>query len=180
LYLSGCPIQILQRFPHGPHVSKKNPSNETLPRLPMEIVDLVKSFLKLHEQRVIVYKYFDTKFEEFLQSGYEKIYQTHCVAITKQFQEISENTKSILIEIRKLDTEVADLIQGIQQNEREKLKLTIEIQMLKRDYAKNKKNEELIHGERELAFDKALRLKLVEFNEIVISINDKIMELQSE
>lgn len=137
-------------------------------------------FLALHEQRVTVYKYFDTKFKEYLDSGYEQVYKGHVMAITRQFQDISENVKKLQEGIEKDDAEGSNVIQQIQMNEKEKLRVTIEIQMIKKKYRADKKKQEMIQNEIELKYDRDLIEKKREMDEIVQKINDLIMELSVE
>eukprot|EP01080_Neovahlkampfia_damariscottae_P010192 gene10192-2611_t len=139
-----------------------------------------KNILKikqLQEERVQTYKFFQQKFEDYLDTKFEKVYQYHCQNITKKFKEISENINEIEKEFKK-EEEIKSIIRKLQNYERENLKLIIEIQYLKTNF-KFKKNNDLLN-ESEFEFDRNLKEMNLKHTNLIKDINDIISELLQE
>ncbi|KAI8575030.1 hypothetical protein K450DRAFT_263674 [Umbelopsis ramanniana AG] len=97
-----------------------------------QLLILLKSFSNSQSTRVALYKEFDDAFTDYKAKRLPiDQYQSICGIVTDGFQEVSQQIQTIERQLR--DTysreDLAQLIRRVQEGEREKLKLTVNIQI---------------------------------------------------
>eukprot|EP00708_Paratrimastix_pyriformis_P006006 GAFH01005181.1.p2 GENE.GAFH01005181.1~~GAFH01005181.1.p2 ORF type:complete len:163 (-),score=30.33 GAFH01005181.1:165-653(-) len=120
---------------------------ETTPEKFETPLALLKDFLTLQEERVHTYQRFDENLKNFLADHNEAEYLRHVRNTTSAFQSLSEE----IIEIRrKLEAKghrrEGELIGQLQDQEREKLRLTVGIHQLKTRGVRTPGDEEQMHA----------------------------------
>jgi hypothetical protein len=136
-----------------------------------ENLEKILKIKQLQEERVKTYQLFEEKFQDYLDTKFEKVYQHHCQLITKKFIEISSNINAIEKEFEK-DEEISSLIRTLQSFEKENLKMVIEIQLLRKDFKFNKGND--LMDENEIKFQRDLKEKKLKHTILVENINETI------
>eukprot|EP00743_Colponemidia_sp_Colp-15_P009986 GILK01010957.1.p1 GENE.GILK01010957.1~~GILK01010957.1.p1 ORF type:complete len:166 (-),score=17.42 GILK01010957.1:182-679(-) len=145
-------------------------------------------FRVLQEQRAETYSKFSSLFREFLQNRSEAVFQTVCADVTNIFSRINEEIRQIESVLRGGSSEeqrAADLIRDIQANERDNLRMTVQIQLIRRQLAfecepDNHGHDHEDHSEssRRDELTDALHALLASHGKIISSINDSLDELR--
>eukprot|EP01114_Cavostelium_apophysatum_P017201 TRINITY_DN5052_c0_g2_i1.p1 TRINITY_DN5052_c0_g2~~TRINITY_DN5052_c0_g2_i1.p1 ORF type:complete len:146 (-),score=42.53 TRINITY_DN5052_c0_g2_i1:205-642(-) len=140
--------------------------------------EVIDQFLQLQTQRVAVYTRFHQIFKEYIENKDFSAYDEKVRHITAEFAQISKQIISTEQQLRDQHANsAANLIRLIQENEKEKLQLTIAQQIMKKE---NLVDQE---GEYDPLYEHQLKLKSQKLNEIILNINDaleEIRELRSE
>lgn len=101
-------------------------------------VELLKQFEEVQGRRAQLYSRFEAGFRRYLETRQEGIYRRLLAELTGQFAEVSKEVIDLEASLRdgRGRGDLADMLRGVQQNEREKLRLTLALQALKAAYEK--------------------------------------------
>jgi len=142
----------------------------------MSIADLTNNFKKFQNQRIQIYREFEASFKEYQQTGIEEEYTNKIKSITVAFSECSIKIRNIEQEFRNINkNDIGDIIRAIQLLEKEKLEITIQLQLLKKERSVNFENED---HEKNFSVDKSIKEKSKRIAEIINDINDKIEDIK--
>ncbi|KAG7549527.1 Required for excision 1-B domain-containing protein [Arabidopsis thaliana x Arabidopsis arenosa] len=169
---------------------------------------LLRSLLEIQQRRAQAYAKLKSGFSEYVESGAEPLYQTLCSEITTEFSECSKLVREM--ESQFLNPQVgradlAQLLSDIQNQEKQKLHLTVTIQVLKKagrpsermlthENCKFKKpmQHECVHlheiteaagteeAEADAEFDNALKEAIRGVQDAVTSINEYLEDIRYE
>ncbi|KAL5707617.1 hypothetical protein ACHQM5_018501 [Ranunculus cassubicifolius] len=101
----------------------------------MAIIDLLQRFLVVQQRRAQTYARLRRGFNEYIAGGGDLAYQQLCRDITHEFNECSKQVLEIESLFLKPDfsrNDLASLLRSVQTQEKEKLNLTVTIQVLKK------------------------------------------------
>ncbi|EFN57050.1 hypothetical protein CHLNCDRAFT_143776 [Chlorella variabilis] len=102
-------------------------------------LELLDSFLAVQRERAAAYRRFDAAFRAYLQNGAEGPYRHVMGQLTAQFQDCSRRVLSVEAALQSTgQDEAAALLRAVQENEREKLRLTLALQALKAAHAQQR------------------------------------------
>ncbi|KAM6584072.1 hypothetical protein CsatB_011074 [Cannabis sativa] len=99
------------------------------------IVHLLRKFLALQQRRAEAYSNLKRGFSEYMISGNELVYQQLCSDITLEFNNCSKQVIEIesLFKNSEYDrVDLAKLLRAVQEQEKQKLNLTVTLQVLKK------------------------------------------------
>ncbi|KAH7297015.1 hypothetical protein KP509_26G049300 [Ceratopteris richardii] len=99
------------------------------------LLELLRRFLSIQHRRASIYSRLNSAFQDYLQTGAEAAYQQVCSQITTEFSDCSKQVLKLEVLFRspKHDREdLANLLQSVQVQEKQKLHMTAQIQVLKR------------------------------------------------
>ncbi|KAH8556780.1 DNA repair REX1-B-domain-containing protein [Umbelopsis sp. PMI_123] len=135
-----------------------------------QLLNLLKSFSNSQSTRVALYKEFDDAFADYKAKRLPiDQYQSICGIVTDGFQEVSQQIQSVEHQLR--DTysreDLAQLIRRVQEGEREKLKLTVNIQIWEIESETGDKD-----------FSEAITEARPKLAELLDSINDILEEVR--
>ncbi|XP_022150684.1 uncharacterized protein LOC111018757 [Momordica charantia] len=102
---------------------------------PSNTLGLLRKFLEIQQRRAEAYAKLKRGFDEYMTSGREVSYQQLCSEITTEFNYCSKQVIDIESDFRNPDhsrLELADLLRSVQLQEKQKLHLTAQIQLLKK------------------------------------------------
>ncbi|KAJ3693763.1 hypothetical protein LUZ60_009243 [Juncus effusus] len=100
-----------------------------------DLVGLLRRFLAVQQRRAEAYTKLRRGFNEYMANGAELVYQQLCGEITQEFNDCSKQVlemESLLSMPEICRTDLANLLKGVQVQEKQKLHLTIKIQVLKK------------------------------------------------
>ncbi|XP_008446706.2 uncharacterized protein LOC103489347 isoform X1 [Cucumis melo] len=98
-------------------------------------LSLLRQFLEIQQRRAEAYSKLKRGFDEYMTSGREISYQQLCSEITTEFSNCSKQVIDIESNFRNSDhnrLELANLLRSVQEQEKQKLHLTAQIQLLKK------------------------------------------------
>ncbi|GAB5591158.1 hypothetical protein Unana1_06058 [Umbelopsis nana] len=140
------------------------------------LLKLLKSFTESQSTRVALYKEFDDAFNDYKTKRLPvEQYQSICGIVTEGFQEVSQQIQDVERQLKDTHAreDLAALIRKVQDGEREKLKLTVNLQIwdIESESSDKDYNQAIADARPELA-------KLVEsINEVLEEIRDAMSEL---
>ncbi|CAO3661126.1 unnamed protein product [Umbelopsis vinacea] len=139
------------------------------------LLNLLKSFTNSQSTRVALYKEFDDAFTDYKAKRLPiDQYQSICGIVTEGFQEVSQQIQTVECLLR--DTyareNLSNLIRNIQEGEREKLKLTVNMQIWEIESENSDKDYTESIAE--------ARLKLIEIVESINNILEEVRDAMSE
>jgi hypothetical protein len=138
------------------------------------IEEMKKIFIELHYERVKVYENFEKEFKNYLKNKIEKEYNYSCIEVSKKFQKISKEIIIIEQEIKNESIEISECIRNIQNLEKEKLKLTIEIQLLEKEFSFKNSEDENFTDEYNHQLEFLMNPKQIKISSIIEEINQNI------
>ncbi|KAG2179956.1 hypothetical protein INT43_003743, partial [Umbelopsis isabellina] len=97
-----------------------------------QILDLMKSLNNSQSTRVELYQEFDDAFKDYKTERLPvEQYQSICGIVTEGFQEVSQQIQNVERQLKESYSrpDLADLIRKLQERERQKLKLTVNLQI---------------------------------------------------
>jgi len=140
------------------------------------LLKLLKSFTESQSTRVALYKEFDDAFNDYKAKRLPvEQYQSICGIVTEGFQEVSQQIQDVERQLKDTHAreDLAALIRKVQDGEREKLKLTVNLQIwdIESESSDKDYSQAIADARPELA-------KLVEsINEVLEEIRDAMSEL---
>ncbi|GLJ49927.1 hypothetical protein SUGI_1061460 [Cryptomeria japonica] len=102
---------------------------------PVAVVDLLRRFLSVQENRAEIYARLKRGFTEYLSTGSDRAYQQLCSEITTDFNDCSKQViemESILGSSDYCREDLVNLLKTVQSHEKQKLHMTATIQVLKK------------------------------------------------
>ncbi|CAM8961057.1 unnamed protein product [Rhodiola kirilowii] len=96
------------------------------------VVALLRQFLGVQQRRAETYARLKSGFAEYLSAGGELAYQQLCTQITQDFNDCSKQVIQIQSLLSTPRNDLADLLRAVQTQEKDKLNLTVTIQVLKK------------------------------------------------
>lgn len=134
--------------------------------------ELIKRFFSLQEERVKVYKTFDSGFREYLQTApsYDfPSYRQMVHDITQTFNNISNDVIDIETKLKESgQNSIGDLIRKIQLKEKEKLELTAKLQISEQNAASDPTDEDKVE---EAA---TIKMSLQKLTDVIIELLDEL------
>ncbi|RWS31497.1 uncharacterized protein B4U80_07438 [Leptotrombidium deliense] len=109
------------------------------------VADLIRELYSLHEQRAYTYHLFDEGHKIYLEASphYDFVKFRQLVhEVTAEFKRISESVITIEQKMRNecRNTTLADMIYTLQEEEKQKLKLTAKLQLAKQEFIESNEN----------------------------------------
>ena len=122
----------------GEEASSSSPSS------PSTVLDLLETLLAVQQRRAEAYVHFDSAFRAFVKGEEEgeretsysraRAYEQACRSATTEFSECSSLAKGLESKLRgENESDLAQVVRDIQENEREKLQLHVQLQTLRKD-----------------------------------------------
>lgn len=170
--------------------------------------DLLRRFLDVQQRRAETYARLRRGFTDYMVGGGDLAYQQLCRDITLEFNDCSKQVLEIESMFLKPDfsrSDLADLLRSVQTHEKEKLHLTVTIQVLKKAGRpserlvshehckfKNRAEHECVHvheitvdagteeAEADAEYDAALKEAIRAVQDAITSINEYIEEVRYE
>lgn len=106
---------------------------------PSAVLELLDAFQAVQRERAAAYRLFDSAFRSYLQTKAEGPYRHVMAQLTGQFQELSRQVLAAEAGLRAAGQgELAGLLRTVQENEREKLRLTLALHALKSAHAQQR------------------------------------------
>ena len=108
------------------------------------VLDLLETLLAVQQRRAEAYVHFDSAFRAFVKGEEEgeretsysraRAYEQACRSATTEFSECSSLAKGLESKLRgENESDLAQVVRDIQENEREKLQLHVQLQTLRKD-----------------------------------------------
>ncbi|XP_078172756.1 DNA repair REX1-B protein [Carex rostrata] len=100
-----------------------------------KVLDLLRQFLTVQRRRAEAYTKLRRGFSEYMSNGGEEAYQQVCGEITQEFNDCSKQVidlESMLMLPDLCRADLANLLKAVQVQEKQKLHLTVKIQVLKK------------------------------------------------
>ncbi|CAM0139538.1 hypothetical protein VKS41_004646 [Umbelopsis sp. WA50703] len=141
-----------------------------------QILNLMKSLNNSQSTRVELYKEFDDAFKDYKNERLPiEQYQSICGIVTDGFQEVSQQIQNVERQLKETysRTDLADLIRKLQEAERQKLKLTVNLQI----WDINSSNSDVDYSESISEARTELGNLLESINEILEEIREATSEL---
>ncbi|XP_078442969.1 DNA repair REX1-B protein [Wolffia australiana] len=174
----------------------------------MNLVDVLKKFLGVQRRRAEAYSKLRRGFSEYMVSSGELAYQKLCAEITAEFSDCSQKVlemESLLANSDLCRADLAAILKVVQEREKQKLQMTVQIQMLKKAGRPSEQpvshescprgvsdGHECIHirqlteadgvedAEADAAYDEALNNAIRGVQEAVTCINDLLEDVRYE
>lgn len=99
------------------------------------MTELLRRFLSIQQRRATIYNRLNSAFLDYLESGAESAYQQVCSQITSEFNDCSKQVlkiESCLKSPEYCREDLAKLLQSVQLQEKQKLHMTAQLQVLKK------------------------------------------------
>ncbi|KAJ3686665.1 hypothetical protein LUZ61_015829 [Rhynchospora tenuis] len=173
-----------------------------------KVLDLLRRFLAIQRRRAEAYTKLRRGFSEYMSNGGEETYQQLCGEITQEFNDCSKQVielESMFLMPDLCRADLANLLKAVQAQEKQKLHLSIKIQVLKKsgrpserlvmhDSCRfdNVKGHQCVHvqeiteaagtedAEAAAEYDGALKEAICGVQEAVTSINEYMEEVRYE
>uniref|UniRef100_A0A1D1Z454 Uncharacterized protein C19orf60 n=1 Tax=Anthurium amnicola TaxID=1678845 RepID=A0A1D1Z454_9ARAE len=100
-----------------------------------QLIDLLRRFLGIQKTRAEAYTKLHRGFSEYMVSGADSVYSQLCAEITVEFNDCSKQVlemESLFSHPDLCRGDLADLLKAVQEQEKQKLHLTAQIQVLKK------------------------------------------------
>ncbi|XP_047338490.1 uncharacterized protein LOC124942110 [Impatiens glandulifera] len=140
---------------------------------------LLRQFLQIQQRRAEAYSKLKQGFADYMVSGSETIYQQLCQEITSEFNECSKQIRemeSTFMSPDCLRDDLARLLRSVQVQEKQKLELTANIQVLKKA---GRPSERLVSHEN-CRFKKPMEHECVHLHEITEAAGTEDAEADAE
>lgn len=171
---------------------------------PATVVDLLRRFLTVQENRAAIYARWKRGFTEYLRTGGDRVYQQICSQITTEFNDCSKQViemESILGGSDYHREDLVHLLKTVQAHEKQKLHMVATIQVLKKAGRPSERHVQLknrpvehrcVHvteiaevtgledAEADAEYDAALNEAIRVIQEVVTHINDQMEEVRYE
>lgn len=144
-----------------------------------KIVGLLRKFLAVQQRRAQAYAKLKSGFEDYMVSGSESAYQQLCSEITVEFNDCSRQVLDLESLFRSPDffrEDLACLLRSVQTQEKQKLQLTVTIQVLKKA---GRPSERLVSHEN-CRFNRAIGHQCVHINKITEASGTEEAEADAE
>ncbi|KAI7843734.1 hypothetical protein COHA_002632 [Chlorella ohadii] len=110
-----------------------------MPPAGASVLELLDSFLAVQQERAAAYRRFDAAFRAYLQNQAEGPFRYVMGQLTQEFQQLSRRVIAVEAALTEQgSTELAALLRTVQDNEREKLRLTLALHALKSAHAQRR------------------------------------------
>uniref|UniRef100_A0A1J3HP50 DNA repair REX1-B protein n=3 Tax=Noccaea caerulescens TaxID=107243 RepID=A0A1J3HP50_NOCCA len=140
---------------------------------------LLRSLLEIQQRRAQAYAKLKRGFSEYVESGAEALYQKLCSEITAEFNECSKQVRemeSLFLTPEVGRADLAQLLGNIQTQEKQKLHLTVTIQVLKKA---GRPSERMLTHEN-CKFKKPMQHECVHLHEITEAAGTEEAEADAE
>ncbi|RWR74879.1 hypothetical protein CKAN_00323200 [Cinnamomum micranthum f. kanehirae] len=144
-----------------------------------QLIGLLRGFLSIQQRRAEAYARLRRGFSDYMVSGGELVYQQLCGEITTEFNDCSKQVlemESRLMNPYFCRDDLANLLKAVQAQEKQKLHLTVQIQLLKKA---GRPSERLVSHE-DCRFNKPTEHNCIHVHEITEATGTEDAEADAE
>eukprot|EP00741_Cyanophora_paradoxa_P025438 tig00000382_g24556.t1 len=148
-------------------------------RSAVEAAAILRQTLKLHEDRVQVYRQFETAFKAYIESKDHAAYATANQQVVSGFNRVNEGVRALQAALKDAQgrEDLAALLAAVQVAEKEKFKLTIERHLLMKAQLIDITDEDEAE-EKEPVYKAQLQRNAREIAEAIDSVNEALSEVR--